>query len=225
MSVPDEIRPGGARLFAIEDALDSDAWYTPAWVFDGMGVTFDVDVASPDGGLPWLPARRFYTVADDGLSMPWDGWVWCNPPYSDPGPWCRKWAAHEPGGCLLIRSDLSTEAGSTAFSAATSIYAHPKRINFVNGAGRSVFRQGLVSFSTVILGRGAEMDAALGRLAHTFGGSARALRKCERPFPWCPRCGRTTSEQTTCGRWADDVCLPCQKDMGLGELASEGGHS
>ena len=116
-----EIPAGGARLFDVEDALDSDAWYTPAWVFEGMGVTFDLDVASPEGGLEWLPARRFYTVADDGLAMPWDGWVWCNPPYSSPAPWCRKWAAHEPGGCLLIRSDLSTEAGSRAFTADTSM--------------------------------------------------------------------------------------------------------
>lgn len=172
-----EIPEGGARLFDVEDALDSDAWYTPSWVFEGMGVTFDLDVASPDGGLPWLPARTYYTVADDGLSLPWEGWVWCNPPYSSPAAWCRKWAAHDPGGCLLIRSDLSTEAGSTAFTAATSMYVHPKRINFVNGAGRSPFRQGLVSFSTVILGKGDKMDAALNRLAEAFGGAARVLAR------------------------------------------------
>ena len=37
----------GARLFGVDDALDSDAWYTPPWVFEGLGVTFDLDVASP----------------------------------------------------------------------------------------------------------------------------------------------------------------------------------
>ena len=38
-----------ARLFGIEDALDSDAWYTPEWIFDGLGLTFDLDVAHHRG--------------------------------------------------------------------------------------------------------------------------------------------------------------------------------
>ncbi len=171
---PREIAPGGARLFGVADALDSDAWYTPSWVFEGMGFMFDLDVASPDGGLPWLPARRFYTVADDGLSMPWDGWVWCNPPYSAPTAWCRKWAAHDPGGCLLIRADVSTSGPFAAISAATSVYVPPKRLQFVSGTGGPT---GGVNFSTLILGRGDEIDAALTRLADTFGGTARVLAR------------------------------------------------
>lgn len=163
-----------ARLFSIPDALDSDAWYTPSWVFEGLGVTFDIDVASPDGGLSWLPTKAFYAVADDGLLQPWHGLVWCNPPYSDPKPWCARWAQHR-DGFLLIRSDLSTEASHAAFAAASSIYVPSKRINFVNGAGAPVGRQGLVSFSTVILGRGGVADAALSRLASIRGGSARML--------------------------------------------------
>jgi len=160
-----------SRLFAIDDALDSDAWYTPAWVFDGLGVTFDLDVASPDGGLPWLPARAFYTVADDGLLQPWHGLVWCNPPYSAPTQWCRRWAQH-PDGFLLIRADLSTSGPAAAFAAATSIYVPAKRLQFVSGAGAET---GAVNFSTVILGRGATADAALHRLAVGCGGSTRTL--------------------------------------------------
>lgn len=53
------------RLFAIDDALDSDAWYTPPWVFEGLGVTFDLDVAAPADPLPWVPARQRYTVGDE----------------------------------------------------------------------------------------------------------------------------------------------------------------
>lgn len=161
-----------SRLFAIEDALDSDAWYTPAWVFAGLGITFDLDVASPAEGLPWLPARRYYTVADDGLTQPWEGVVWCNPPYSDPGPWCRKWAEHDPGGCLLIRSDLSTSGAFIAWSAASSAWVAPKRMQFVSGTGAP---SGAVNFSTILLGRGDVADAGLARLAAVYGGSARSL--------------------------------------------------
>jgi hypothetical protein len=159
------------RLFAIDDALDSDAWYTPAWVFEGLGVTFDLDVASPDGGLPWLPAKAHYTVAADGLLQPWHGLVWCNPPYSAPTAWCRRWAQH-PDGFLLIRADLSTSGPAAAFAAASSLYVPAKRLQFVSGTGAAT---GAVNFSTVILGRGATADAALARLARHAGGSARAL--------------------------------------------------
>jgi len=160
------------RLFDLVDALDSDAWYTPEWVFSGMGVAFDLDVAAPDGGLSWIPASAHYTVADDGLVMPWHGTVWCNPPYSAPTLWCRKWANHGPGGALLIRADLSTSGPFAAISAATSIYIPSKRLQFVSGAGA---RSGSVNFSTVILGRGREVDAGLARLSRTFGGTTRSL--------------------------------------------------
>lgn len=160
-----------ARLFGIDDALDSDAWYTPPWVFDGLGVTFDLDVAAPAEPLPWIPACERYTVADDGLSLPWWGLVWCNPPYSAPTAWCRRWAEH-PDGFLLIRADLSTGGPFVAVSAASSIYVPAKRIQFVNGHGAG---SGSVYFSSVLLGRGSTADGALARLAATHGGSARRL--------------------------------------------------
>ena len=161
-----------SRLFGIEDALDSDAWYTPAWVFEGMGIEFDLDVASPAEPPPWIPAKRAFTVADDGLTMPWVGVVWCNPPYSNPAPWCRKWAEHEPGGCILLRADLSTSGIHAALSTSSTIYAPAKRLQFVNGSGGPT---GSVAFSTVILGRGAVADAGLHRLAATTNGITRQL--------------------------------------------------
>ena len=161
------------RLFAIDDALDSDAWYTPPWVFEGLGVTFDLDVAAPADPLPWVPARQRYTVADDGLLQPWFGLVWCTPPYSAPTAWCRRWAQHS-DGFLLIRADLSTGGPFAAVSAATSMYVPAKRIQFVNGHGSGT---GAVNFSSVLLGRGATADSAIARLAATKGGTARVLHE------------------------------------------------
>lgn len=164
------------RLFGIDDALDSDAWYTPPWIFDGLGVTFDLDVASPADPPPWIPARNRYTVADDGLTLPWFGLVWCNPPYSAPTAWCRRWAQH-PDGFLLIRADLSTGGPFTATSAASSMFVAPKRIQFVNGHGTGT---GAVNFSSVLLGRGPLADAAMARLAARSGGAARLLHPATR---------------------------------------------
>lgn len=160
-----------SRLFDIPNVIDSDDWYTPAWVFYGMGIEFDLDVATPDELIPWIPARARYTVADDGLSSPWYGVVWCNPPYSAPTQWCRRWASHS-DGALLIRADLSTGGPFTAFTAASSIYVPSRRLQFVSGTGR---KSGAVNFSTIILGRGATVDAGLLRLAETHGGTARLL--------------------------------------------------
>ena len=83
------------HLFALpsdEFKMTSDDCYTPRWVFDAMGLQFDLDVAAPKGG-PWhVPAKRYYTAEDDGLAQPWDGLVWCNPPYSKFKPWAQRWA-------------------------------------------------------------------------------------------------------------------------------------
>lgn len=52
---------------------------------------FTLDVAAAPHNAK---AERFYTREDDGLTQPWTGLVWCNPPYSDLGAWVRKaWAA------------------------------------------------------------------------------------------------------------------------------------
>lgn len=161
------------RLFGIADVLDSDAWYTPRWVFDGLGIEFDLDVAAPADGIDWIPARAHYSVTDDGLAQPWHGTIWCNPPYSAPTAWCRRWAEH-PSGCLLIRADLSTGGPFVALSAASSMYVPAKRLQFVNGHGEG---SGAVNFSTVLLGRGPVADAGITRLAATCGGAARLLRK------------------------------------------------
>jgi hypothetical protein len=82
----------------------SDDYYTPAWLFERMGLRFDLDVCAPPGGIPWIPADRHYTMADDGLASPWEGRVWMNPPYSDCAPWAAKFIAHRNGVSLTQMS-------------------------------------------------------------------------------------------------------------------------
>jgi hypothetical protein len=79
----------------------TDERYTPRVVFDALGLTFDLDVAAPPGGVPWIPAARYYTADDDGLAQPWTGRVWCNPPFSDAGPWADRFADHRDGVILF----------------------------------------------------------------------------------------------------------------------------
>lgn len=81
--------------------LTSDDYYTPAWVFERMGIEFDVDVCAPPSGIPWIPAARHFTMADDGLTQPWSGRVWMNPPYSKATAWVDRFIAHANGVCLV----------------------------------------------------------------------------------------------------------------------------
>ena len=90
------------RLFPTpQEELTSDDYYTPAWIFDALGLHFDLDVASPPGGPPFVPCDQYYTQEDDGLAQPWHGRVWMNPPFSGTDPWARKWIDHGNGVALL----------------------------------------------------------------------------------------------------------------------------
>lgn len=149
------------RLFTLPHAATTDDWYTPAWIFEGMGETFDLDVCTPPGGVPWIPCESFYTPDDDGLSQPWIGFVWCNPPYSAPFAWCDLWASHG-NGVIVLRADISSRGPAAAFGAATSIFVPTPRLQFVNGHGE---QQNSVNFSTVLFGAGDRADAALTRLS------------------------------------------------------------
>ena len=119
---PEEHDPG--TLFQLPSdsyAMTSDECYTPRWVFDAMGLEFDLDVAAPKGG-PWhVPAAHYYTAEDDGLAQPWDGLIWCNPPYSTAADWIAKWAAHD-RGCLMTQVASRQPWRSTLYAAADAVY-------------------------------------------------------------------------------------------------------
>jgi len=86
-----------SSLFAVpSQGLESDERYTPSWIFDGLKLWFDTDPASPGVG-DCVPAAVKYTVADDGLTQPWGGRVWLNPPFSNATPWALRFIEHGRG--------------------------------------------------------------------------------------------------------------------------------
>src|SRR5688572_14397630 len=94
----DRTESDGPALFAYPtQGRDTDERYTPCWVFDGLGLTFDLDPASPVGGGDCVPADARFTREDDGLTRPWFGTVWLNPPFSNATPWARKFMRHGDG--------------------------------------------------------------------------------------------------------------------------------
>ncbi len=92
------------RLFPVTEGKTSDECYTPRSLFNLLDIEFDLDPASCPKELSSVPARRIFTVEDDGLSQPWEGRVWLNPPYSKPAPWVDRFLEHGHGIALLPAS-------------------------------------------------------------------------------------------------------------------------
>jgi len=84
------------------DLILRDEHYTPSWVFEALGIDFDLDVASPiDRSASNVPSKKAFTELDNGLEQEWVGRVWMNPPYSQMTPWANKFTAHANGIALL----------------------------------------------------------------------------------------------------------------------------
>lgn len=67
-----------------------DEWETPHELFNGLeewwGI-FNLDVCANESNKK---CKNYYTKKDNGLIQPWEGVVWCNPPYSNQKPWIEK---------------------------------------------------------------------------------------------------------------------------------------
>ena len=111
----------------------SDDYYTPPFIFTALGLIYDIDVASPPGGVPWIPKKRYFTVLDDGLNQDWEGLVWCNPPYSCTAPWANKMIAHNNGIALMPLSKSQWFNEMWAKSKAAVIL--PPNLKFMRGNG------------------------------------------------------------------------------------------
>ena len=135
--------------------MANDECYTPKWIFDRLGLTFDVDVCAPAGGIDYIPATTHYSMVDDGLSKEWVGRVWMNPPYSKPKEWVEKFIEHGNGVALL---PLSLSYWSKAiWNAADAITLTERQPKFLRPDGTT---QG-IRFPTFLCAIGKDNAAAL----------------------------------------------------------------
>jgi hypothetical protein len=110
----------------------SQGHVTPSSIINALGGanSFDLDpcASTPQ---PWPCARKSYNEADDGLSRPWVGRIWLNPPFNRyvVAAWTDRLANHGRGTCLL---HARTEAGWFApiWEKASGILFLSRRIHF-----------------------------------------------------------------------------------------------
>ncbi|MFV1807436.1 DNA N-6-adenine-methyltransferase [Phaeobacter sp. Ax4a-4a] len=89
-------------MASYEKQGESDEWYTPAYIFEALGVVFNLDVACPPQGPRHVPANSFYS--EKSLEREWTGFIWMNPPFGHQSTkrlWLRKFFEHGNGIALL----------------------------------------------------------------------------------------------------------------------------
>jgi hypothetical protein len=137
----------------------SDDWYTPPAIFDALGLTFDLDPCSP-GASHWVPARKVYTLADDGLAHQWHGTVFMNPPFGGRlghVPWLRRFLDHQDGIAIVRAYTSSGWFHDWAVRAQTMLFPRGKT-KFIRPDGSVGSAPG---HGVVLLGCGAVANDAL----------------------------------------------------------------
>ncbi len=91
-------------MAAYEAYGKSDEWYTPRYVFEAIGIRFDLDVAAPVLGPRHVTTQFWYHMLRNGLRQPWHGTVWMNFPFGhqrNKQAWLKKFFDHGNGIALV----------------------------------------------------------------------------------------------------------------------------
>jgi hypothetical protein len=112
----------------------SQVHITPRWIIERLG-PFDLDPCAADP-RPWDCAAHNIVEREGGLSQPWHGCVWLNPPFDryEVAKWIGRLAKHGNGIALL---HARTEAGwfEPCWQSAAAILFMADRIKFCRPDG------------------------------------------------------------------------------------------
>lgn len=133
-----------------------DEWYTPRAMVEALG-EFDLDPAAPSKNH-WT-AKTCYTKRDNGLTKPWAGRVFMNPPYSDIDPWIEKMTHHR-NGIVLVFARMGTAWMCHASGIADAIFFLDGRIKFVDKKERAA---GSANAPSMLLAYGEQNVEAIAR--------------------------------------------------------------
>lgn len=156
-------------MSAHEATSKTDEWYTPAWIFEAMGVRFDLDVASPDNRI--VPADTWCadSLGRGSLERTWRGFVWMNPPFGGRNgyrPWAKKFIAHGNGVALAPNRTGAPWWQEFARECDSLLFVTPK-IKFLRPDGSEGKSPG---YGSVLMAIGAQGQAALKRASDNGAG-------------------------------------------------------
>jgi len=136
--------------------LITGTWLTPPEILHSLG-EFDLDPCAAPEPRPWPTAKTMVSRPLDGLSVPWHGRVWLNPPYSrEAVKWLRRLADHGRGTALVFARTETSWFIDTVWTRATALLFLHGRVHFHRADGtRSVDNAGAPS----VLAAYGEQDA------------------------------------------------------------------
>lgn len=115
-------------------ATTKDEWLTPPDIIRALG-QFDLDPCAPVI-RPWDMARRHYSIADNGLQLPWAGRLWVNPPYGDQTfLWIARAAAHGNAMALIFARTETKGFHREVWDKADAIFFFKGRLSFFHVDG------------------------------------------------------------------------------------------
>ncbi|BDV32255.1 DNA N-6-adenine-methyltransferase [Microbacterium terricola] len=162
-----------AEYHRLRRASGSEEWYTPrhilALVAELLG-EIDLDPASNPGD-PWVTARQHFNRADDGLTRPWAGRVFLNPPWNaqgSPARWVAKLVDEYEEGDVTEAVCLLPARVNTSWMARLAIYPRVfvrGRLKFTDAAGDAPFPVALVYLGA----RVAEFTDIFSRVGNVYG--------------------------------------------------------
>lgn len=172
-SVVEEVK-GGAM--AVHYSSATPEWYTPSHIIDLVVEFFDeidLDPCSNSHESPNVSAGMGYTEADDGLSKPWFGRVYMNPPYGDEiVGWVKKLHEEYQNGDIEAAIALLPARTDTRW---WNDYVMPYAMCFIRGRLRFVGAENSAPFPSVLVYYGDEIErftaatADLGRVMTVYG--------------------------------------------------------
>ncbi|MEQ9131149.1 MAG: DNA N-6-adenine-methyltransferase [Salinisphaeraceae bacterium] len=129
-----------------------EEWLTPPYVLDALG-PFDLDPCAPVR-RPWDMAAEHYTILDDGLSRPWRGRVWLNPPYGDKtDAWLSRLADHGDGIALIFARTETDAFFEQVWARADALLFLRGRLTFHHADGRRANANGGAPSVLIAYGR------------------------------------------------------------------------
>lgn len=138
----------------------ADEWYTPGWLTalarQLLG-WIDLDPASSELANRTVGAATFYDRTHDGLTLPWFGQVWLNPPFSAIPAWLEKLTGEYARANLTAALVLLPATPDSRWWATVAV--HPacflkRRVAYEAPAGEN----GSARFSTVVVYLGTDYD-------------------------------------------------------------------
>ena len=144
-AAPSHISRGGGVLSLSAHqsaAMKHDEWLTPPEILRPLG-KFDLDPCAPIM-RPWDTAAKHLNVNDDGLSQPWHGRVWCNPPFGrEAVKWLNRMVQHGNGIALVPARTETAMFYTCVWGAADAVLFIKGRPHFHHPSGeRAAFNSG-----------------------------------------------------------------------------------